>query len=196
MHHHLPPKQAANDGQTSSELHIYEIPDDEIGYDADVETVKPDAYEEPDSEKSEDTTSSSENEEGWRNELVKQMKSLNCNSNARTISHEDDSRRGHKRRSKDAFGPSAVQASTGASGIQLEITEIEDDREARPRPKRVRRRSRRSKTVHGILCKSLGSQSEAGEHERCQIGSRAVTEDSVAAESSPQDPLDDAMELG
>ncbi len=196
MNQRLSLEQAANDEQTTSLLHIYEIPDDEIGYDADVETIMPDAYEEPDSEKSEDATSSSENEECWRNELVKQMKSLNCNPNARTVSNDDDSSRGHKRRSKDAFGSSATRVSTGVSESQLEITEIADDLEARPRLKRVRRRSWRSKTVHGNIYKSLGSQSEPGEPERCKTGSRAAAEDAVAAESSPQDLLDDAMELG
>lgn len=198
MNQHHPLSQAASGRQTSSELHIYEIPDDEIGYDADVETVRPDAYEEPDSEKSEGATSSSENEERWQDELVEQMKSLHCNSNASTVSNEDCSSRGRKRRSKDAFGSSAVQPFTGLSETRLEINEIAeiaDEQEARPRPKRMRRRSRRSKTIHGIIYKSLGSQSEPGEHERCKTGSRAATEDSVATESSPQDPLDDAMEL-
>ncbi|KAF7512721.1 hypothetical protein GJ744_000288 [Endocarpon pusillum] len=199
MNQHHPLNQAARGGQTSSELHIYEILDDEIGYDADVETVRPDAYEEPDSEKGEGAISSSENEERWQDELVKQMKTLDCNSNATTVSNEDGSSCGRKRRSKDAFGSSAAQVSTGLSESRLEITEIAeiaDDQEARPRLKRMRRRSRRSKTIHGIISKSLGSQSEPGEHERCRTGSRALTEDSVATESSPQDPLDDAMELG
>lgn len=166
MDQHQPAAHKATRTQASSRLVIHEILEDETGYEADIEILRPDAYEEPDSEKSEDESDSSESEEQWRNELVKQMKSLSCDPNARLFSIEDDSSRGRKRRSKDAFGAPVAQTSTVSSENQIEITEFADDHETRPRLKRVRRRSRRSKTVDRPIRELRGSESERGQNEK------------------------------
>lgn len=196
MDQQIPVDQKVNHMQAFSELIIHEILDDEVGYDADVETLRPDAYEEPDSAESEDEASSTESEERWRNELVKQMKSLSCDPNARIFSNEDDSSRGRKRRSKDAFGAPAAQVFTTLSENQIEITEIADDQETRPRPKRVRRRSRRSKTVDGVSPQPPGSESELGENEMDKRDKWTVPEESITTELSSQERVDDAMDLG
>jgi hypothetical protein len=196
MDPHLPVTHNVPHMQASSRLVIHEIFDDEVGYDADVETLRPDAYEEPDSEKSEDEADSTESEEQWRNELVKQMKSLSCDPNARHFSNEDGSSRGRKRRSKDAFGAPAAQISTVSSENQIEITEIADDHETRPRLKRVRRRSRRSRTVDRSIHKLPGSESEGGENEKDKRATGTVQEVANTTEFSSQEHLDDAMDLG
>jgi Insulin-resistance promoting peptide in skeletal muscle len=196
MDRHQPAAHKATGTQASSRLVIHEILDDEAGYEADIEILRPDAYEEPDSEKSEDEADSSESEEQWRNELVKQMNSLSCDPNARLVSVEDDSRRGRKRRSKDAFGAPVAQISTVSSENQIEITEIADDHETRPRLKRLRRRSRRSKTVDKPIREVLGSESERGQNGKDKKDKGTFQEESVTTElSSPERP-DDAMDLG
>jgi hypothetical protein len=179
-----------------SNLLVHEVPEDENGYDADVEILWPDVYEEPDSDKSDGAASSTESEEQWRNELVKQMKSLSCHADARVRSNEDDSSRGRKRRSKDAFGASPLQTSTGVSSSQLEVTEIADDQESQPRQKRARRRSRRSKTADRLVHELLGSESEVGGDGGRRKVTKHFPEESVETETSRQDSLDDAMELG
>ena len=163
MEQHSPSRQQATPKQTSAELLIHEILDDETGYDADVEVLRPDSYEEPDSEKSDDAASSIETEGRWRDDLVKYMKSLACNPEATTVFKEKDSSGGRKRRSKDAFGLPALEFSTPNSEGQKRVTEIADGQDSRPRPKRVRNRKGRSKSANELLHKRPGRQSEAGQ---------------------------------
>jgi hypothetical protein len=196
MERHQPAAHKATRTQASSRLVIHEILDDEAGYEADIEILRPSAYEEPDSEKSEDESDSSESEEQWRNELVKQMKSLSCDQNAGILSFEDDSNRGRKRRSKDAFGVPVAQISTVSSENQIEITEVADDHETRPRLKRVRRRSRRSKTVDRPIRELQGSDSERGQNEKDKGDGGTIQEESITTELSSQERLDDVMDLG
>lgn len=189
-------KRKDNPRQTSSEFHIHEIQDNEIGYDADVEILRPDAYEEPDSEKSEGPASPTENEDHLRNELVQHMKSLSCNPDARVLSQEVDLGRRHKRRSTDAFRASNTRSSTPLSESQLEVTEIADDQDSRPPLKRARRRRRRSRPACGLVHKLLTSESEIEENNNGGGDSRTTPmEESVATESSPQAHLDDSMDL-
>jgi hypothetical protein len=175
-------------------LLVHEIPDDETGYDADVEVLRPDEYEEPDSE-GENAPSSSESEERWRDELVEHMKSLSCHPDARGIPHEDDSSRGRKRRSKDAFGVPGTQLSTGPSENQMEVAEIADDQDSRPRLKRLRRRSRRSKTENKLIHVLRGSEREAEEASVGNGGARGPQGESIETESSAREHQDDAMDL-
>lgn len=188
-------KQEAHQRQASPELLVHEIPDDEIGYDADVEILRPDAYEEPESETSEDAKSSTEAEEHRRNELVKHMKLLSCDTDARNNSNSGDSRRGRKRRSKDAFGTPAAQMSTVLSEGQIEVTEFVDEREVRSRFKRVRRRSRRSKTKDGLIGKPPDSESGLGKNGQGKGDSMAPQNESCTTDLSLQEHLDELMDL-
>jgi hypothetical protein len=179
----------------SSHFLVHEITDDEAGYEADVEVLRPDAYEEPDSERSEDAASSSESGERSPDRLVKHMKSLSCNPGNSVHPNEDDSSHSRKRRSTDAFGTSAIRISTTLSDSQIEVNEVTDDRDSRPRVKRVRRRRRRSKIADGLISKSPRSESGAGENEEDNRDSKTRLEESAATESSLQEYVGDIMEL-
>ncbi len=194
MDHPRPSYQKLNHVHMSSELLIQEIPDDEIRYDADVEVLRPDAYEEPDSERSE--AASSTKSEGHRdNELVKHMKSLSCNTDSQLHSNEEGSRAGRKRRSKDAFGAAATQISNALSGNQIEVTEVPDDGDKGPSAKRTRRRSRRSKIADGLCRQAPGSESEPRANEDGNGDSRISPNESAAFESSPREHPDEAMDI-
>lgn len=195
MDQRSPTKQKANPMQVLPGLLVHEIPDEEAGYDADVEILRPDCYEEPEAEKSEGAASSTESEERWRNELVKHMRLLSCNTDSKIHANAFDSSRGRKRRSKDAFGAPAVPPSTAPSQSQMEVIEVVDEPESRSRLKRARRRSRRSKTADGLFRKPPDSESEVGKNERSKEESRTPHDESVATESSLQEHLGDAMDL-
>lgn len=195
MANHSPPSQDARHRRKSSDFLIQEVPDDEIGYDADVEVLKPDEYEELESERSDDAANSVESAGRPGDDLVERMKSLSCNSDTRIPLHDADSSRGRKRRSKDAFGAFAADTSTGHSESQLEVIEVGDDQDSRPRLKRARHRSRRSKLADDLVRKPPDSRSDKKEMEEILGGSRTPLDRSVAAESSPQEYRDEAMDL-
>jgi hypothetical protein len=179
----------------SSHFLIHEITDDEAGYEADVEVLRPDTYEEPDSERSEDAASSSESGERSPDRLVKHMKSLSCNPGSSPHPKEDDSSHSRKRRSTDAFGTSAIRISTTLSDSKIEVSEVADDKASRPRVKRVRRRRRRSKIADGLISQSPRSESGPGENEEGNGDTKTRLEESAATESSTQEYMDDTMEL-
>jgi hypothetical protein len=179
----------------SSHFLIHEITDDEAGYEADAEVLRPDAYEEPESERSEDAARSSESGERSPDRLVKHMKSLSCNPGSSVHPNEDDSSHSRKRRSTDAFGTSAIRISTTLSDSQIEVNEVTDDRNSRSRVKRARRRRRRSRIADGLISKSPRSESGLGENEEGTGDSKTRLEESAATEASPQEYVDDTMEL-
>jgi hypothetical protein len=180
-----------------SDLTIHDISNDEVGYDADVEVLKPDAYEEPESDRSEDEAlNPCDDGDRWKEELVKHMASLNCNAETRNTSNDDNSSRGRKRKSKDAFGPPNGQASNALPQSQIEVTEVADDQQSRPRPKRARRRLRRTETGEKFVHKLPDSETELEEQRANSEAVRDSREDCLASESSPTErQLDDAMDL-
>lgn len=181
--------------QTFSDLLIQEVADDETGYDADVEVLRPDEYEELDSEKSDETASSTESEERWRHDLIKHMKSLTCNPDVKGVSHQNDSSRGRKRRSKDAFGIPAVTDSTPHSDAQLEIIEVLHGQDPRPQPKRVRHGCRRFRATNQLSSQLLGTDSEPGELSNDAGEADKAGQESVTMDSSPRTHKDDFMDL-
>jgi hypothetical protein len=195
MEHHHPFRQQDRALYTSADLLIQEIPDDETGYDADVEILRPDEYEELDSEKSEEAASSTESEERWRHDLIKHMKSLTCNPDASSVPNENDSSHGRKRRSKDAFGMPAAASSTAHSEGQIEVTEVVDDQYSRLPPKRVRHGGRRSKTANQHPSKPGGSESEAGKVSR-DTDAKSTPQESTMIDSPRRKYQDDDMDLG
>lgn len=198
MDHNNSPKQSKtsnNPRRIFSGLLIDEIADDETGYDADVEILRPDAYDEPDSGKSEDGASSTESEEHSRNELVRHMSSLSCNPDSRTVSKETGSGRGRKRRSTDAFGASTKKISAALAVNQFEVTEVADDQDSRAPVKRARRRRRPSKVANGVVRTISTSESEREGNASGNRDKRAAPEHTTTTRSPTQSYLEDAMEL-
>lgn len=122
------PNLRASRKRTSTGLLITEIQDDEeVGYDADVETLKPDAIEEPDSAGEKDDASSSSislslsvgcDEHDRRDDLVKEMGSLSCTHNPITTYEyspaPDRSRPNHGDDNGKSGGRSRKRRSTSA----------------------------------------------------------------------------------
>ena len=187
--------QHGNSKQTSPSLLIQEVADDETGYDADVEVLRPDEYEELDSEKSDEAASSTESDERWRHDLIKHMKSLTCNPDAQGVCKENNSSRGRKRRSKDAFGISAAPSSVPHSDAQIEVIELVNSQDSRPQPKRVRHGSRRSKATNQLSPEPLGTESEPREALRDTREVENAGQESITMESSSQMHEDDDMDL-
>lgn len=163
-----------------------------MGYDADVEVLRPDSYEEPDSENSDEATSSTESEERWRHELVKYMKSLSCDPASAPVPYGDEETRGRKRRSKEAFGTSAAQIHSACNKSQLEVTEVAGEHHSRPRSKRLRRRSQRFKSEDGFIGTQPETETESGEYQDENGIATDPPRETVLAESSLQD---DSMDL-
>lgn len=122
-----------------SGLSIQEITDEEYAYDADVEVLTPDSYDEV-TDTCDESESSASSEENWRTELVAHMKTLSCDPEHRTQPSKG-SNRGLKRRSRDASTRSTLEATAALSSHQMEITEVSDDEQSIPRAKRTRRSS-------------------------------------------------------
>lgn len=181
--------------QTSSEWLIDEVLDDETGYDADVEILRPDAYEEPDSDRSDDGASSTESDERSRNDLVRHMKSLSCNSKLRIVSKEADPHRGRKRRSTDAFGASLPQVYTRLADDQVEVTEVVDEQDSKGPMKRVRRRRRISHVANGVVRVACTTDSERGERSIGKREKKTASEESTTLEIPNQTSSDDKMDL-
>lgn len=191
----IPSKKHDNPKQTFSELLIDEVLDDETGYDADVEILRPDTYEDPDSGKSDDDASSTESDEHSRNDLIKYMKSLSCNSDVRIVSKEADPRRGRKRRSTDAFGTSVQKVFTRLADDQLEVTEVVDEQDSKGPMKRLRRRRRISHVANGVLRVASTTESEQGKKSIGKREKKTASEESTAFEISNQTHSGDNMDL-
>jgi len=127
---------------------IEEITEDDISYDADIEIVRPDFYEDaadsgPD-ESDRPKSGSLKDGEQWQNEIVDSMRTLACNSDAEDSQDSGAQAQSKKRRSHDS-GTSVRYRSASYQSAALGTVEIAHDDEGRSSPKRPRMRSRRSR---------------------------------------------------
>lgn len=183
-------------------LHVEEISDgDDAGYDADIEVLQPDQYE--DAEDSESTSDDENPEDHTKPEsensdsdicLVKRMEHLDCNpEDSRDFSKPDRTARGQKRRSTESETLHRhARNSRRPSHVELEVTELFQESDTRPPAKRRRRRSMRFRTELDRLSDSLRSTTDESERQgRPQVKGTS----SSAPGLSPSLPANDAMEI-
>ncbi|OJJ48650.1 hypothetical protein ASPZODRAFT_1651542 [Penicilliopsis zonata CBS 506.65] len=122
---------------------INDIQGQDTGYDADVEVVKPYEIEEPDDEYAIESprpgtpVKALEGAGGWQEELVDSMQELYCDSDTTQSPLRDGSKRGLKRKPTNSSRPEV--------GCQSQPAEKSSETTAALSPKRLRRRSRRSR---------------------------------------------------
>ena len=135
------------------DLSIEELSEDEIGYDADIEVLRPDQCEEPDSDHCENKRATIEyrDYECWQNKLVEGMMSLDCNSTTYDSQELPETPPGRKRTSVEITGSNKEIGSSAVVDTTIGVMEVADDLDATPNPKRMRRKSRRTRTSERIV---------------------------------------------
>jgi hypothetical protein len=137
-------------GTDGAMVQIEELSKEDMGYDADVEIVKPDQYEEPESETDGEEENAGQDSEAMENQLAVRLRKLSCD-----IDHQEQEQqrspvgdgRSRKRMSKE------MQGDPGSSQLHLsdfEVTELIDELEHGPPAKRRQRRSLRKTTDRGL----------------------------------------------
>lgn len=126
--------------ESSSELYVEELSPDDMGYDGDVEVLRPDHYEEIDSDFEDDRNVRHQ----WPDtdeELARKLRMLACDPEHGDSSRLDESEHGKKRRSKEMESEMPAQG----AHIDFEVSEMVDDQtEQRPTKKRRKRPSQQS----------------------------------------------------
>lgn len=139
---------------SSSEISIEELLPDDMGYDADVEAIHPDAYEEPESE-AEISRTPKRKFHSIDDELAARMKHLGSEKSGTNSPMTPSSIRGRKRRS---LHDDLAHAESNEPS-ELEVMEVPAaDRSAKSPPKKRRRRSKPGSSSH-ISDASLGQNS-------------------------------------
>ena len=178
-------------------LFIEELPNDDFGYDGDVEIVKPDQLEEPESDLDRGPESEAAQELDyniWQAKLAEKLKSLNCHSDSNDS--RDDLKRplSRKRRSRDPSQVFQQKPTKSRTTADVEVTELKEASDAPPRAKRRKWKRQRSKTADRVIERlpnilsgpnSVGNSSAA----------LASSEDSPTTSSSLPTAAEDAMEL-
>jgi len=177
--------------ESSDEIYIEEMSPDEMGYDGDVEVLRPDQYEDAESDL-EDTTPRRRLWPDTDDELAGKLRRLSCDPSVLHAQQlEDRSKLGAKRQSKEM---DVDDRGSGSRRTEIEVSELVDE-QAEQRPiKRRKRRVSQSHMVHGVGNKqpsrAWSDSSEKTEDQEVTIDS------SLSSTPAPVDGDDDAMDLG
>ena len=188
---------AFNRRRSNNAITIEELSDDENAYDGDIEVVRPDQYEdvESDTEGFNSPPILDHDQSYWQNRLAEKMTGLTCNSDTNESQDNTDRLPSRKRRSREQ--PTAAGAGKAATDMSasLEIIELVDDSVAGPPAKRRRRKSRRSRTSEKIIHKIPSIKLEPRDLGRSPANATATSESSTTSPSSLQTPVEDAMDV-
>ena len=127
--------------ESSGELSVEELFPDDMAYDADVETLQPDVYEEPESD-TESTTTPKKKFHTIDEELAAKMKHLGHEGSETNTPLASANHRGRKRRSLHE----EVIQSRGGRTSDLEVVELLEASNASP-PKKKLKRSRPNSSI-------------------------------------------------
>lgn len=132
----------------SSQFSLEELSDDDIGYDADVEVVRPE-YEDAESG-NEDDTQHDENSTDSEEHLAHRLRALYCDPNTVSSETQQSAKKGRKRMSKDMDG-TKPRSTMRTSRSDIEIWELSVHTDDKHRAKRQRNRLARSRTGERIV---------------------------------------------
>jgi hypothetical protein len=190
-------ESASRRRRSSNSFTVEELSEEDYAYDGDIEIVRPDQYEEADSDTGGLDSPPTLQQEStyWQSRLAEKLTALNCNSDTNESQENTDRPPSRKRRSRGQTtdnGAGKVGRRTSAS---LEVVELADGSGAAPPAKRRRRKSRRSRTseqsVH-LLPSAKAEQADIGKN---AVTSMTASGSSTTSLSSPQTPTEDMMEI-
>lgn len=167
-------RRAASD-PPSSHFFLEELSEDDIGYDADIEVVRPE-YEDVESGNEDDA----HEDEGYdsanpEDQLAQRLRGLYCDSSMASSDTQQSPRRGRKRMSKDIEG-SKAEGSVLMGRSELEVMELSVHTDDKQPAKRQKRRTARSRTGERIV--------RMISRDRAELATRSDAESSTLASSS------------
>jgi len=174
-------------GSGETNVEIEELSEDDMGYDGDIEIVRPDGYEDAESETDVEREPTHQNSVSPEDQLALKLRKLHCDMDQKENDSPSGRERSKKRRSKEMQGETLMR-SPRLDQSDIEITELVNDLEEGPPPKRRRARHlRQNATNRGFAHLHDPTNYESS---NSVTGSAVNSPDSTAAE----DP--DAMSLG
>ena len=179
-------------------LSIEDLSEVEVGYDGDVEVRLPDEYEEPDSDTGEPPPEAvlRKDYSYWQSRLAEQLGTLDCNSDTNDSHDLLERPPSRKRRSREHVEGGQNQNCHPRRGTEFEIQDPVDTFDPRPQAKRVRRKSRKTKTSEKITQNLPSFRTELrGTKEETTSAAMLSSETSLTSASSLQAYPDDAMEV-
>lgn len=136
--------------ESSDDFSIEEISADDMGYDADVEVLQPDQYEDLESDFEDDHAL----RKLWpdtEDELASRLRRLSCEREPKNARREDIGR-GRKRLSKEMDDE---EEKPTAGCTEIEVSEIVDGQAAPPPTKRIKKRSGKTPLGHRVVKKQV-----------------------------------------
>ncbi len=175
---------------------VEELSDGETAYDGDIETVRPDEIEEPESDAEVESPDIPRYDyETWQSRLAEKLKALDCNSDANDSQDTQSRPPSRKRRPQDRVETGWADSSFPNSSGGPEVTEILDEPDDGPDAKRLRRKMRRTRTAERIIHKFPSIQTNTGEVRESTGAHLGSSESSGNTPSSLPTPTDDAMDV-
>jgi hypothetical protein len=185
--------------ESSNEIYVEEMSPDEMGYDGDVEILRPDQYEDAES----DFEDHNPRKRLWPDtddELAGRLRRLSCDPSLLDLQQPEDSARvGAKRQSKEM---DVDDRASGPRRTEIEVSELVDG-QAEQRPvKRRKRRGSKSNMAHRMgkkqPSKAWSDSSEKTEDQEVTIDSSLSGTPDVPSTPAPNDGDGDgdAMDLG
>jgi hypothetical protein len=168
-------------------LYVEELSPDDMGYDGDVEVVRPDVYEEAESDFEDNKVPRRLYDTD--DDLARHLRGLSCEAKPRGSPQPGDGERGRKRRSTE-MNPRANSPLYRTT--EIEISEIVDDQTEQPPTKRRRKRDLKPSMAQRAA-RRRANEAWSDSEERSPERRLPVLDSSNSG--TPRDQ-DDAMDLG
>ncbi|KIW61280.1 hypothetical protein PV05_01419 [Exophiala xenobiotica] len=183
-------------GSSDNELQIEEMSPDDMAYDGDTEVLRPDQYEEADSDFEDDRAL----RRLWPDtddELAGRLRRLSCDARARTPKRQHDGSRGQKRRSKDI---DFEQETPPRKRTEIEVSELVDGQTEQQPIKRRKKRTPKPSMAHRVAKKKVtgtwtDSSEKSDDQDAGMESSNSATAD-VSSTPAPGNASEDAMDIG
>ena len=183
--------------RSSNTISIEELSDDEYAYDGDIEIVRPDQYEEADSDTGDIDSPPILHQDPsyWQTRLAEKLTALNCDSDTNEGRENASRPPSRKRRSREpVIDPGPAKAARNGSA-DLEVVELKDGSDAALRVKRPRRKSQRSRTSERIVHRLPSAKADLRDMGKSTVSAMAMSESSITSPSSLHTPAEDAMDV-
>jgi hypothetical protein len=181
----------------SDNITIEELSDEDYAYDGDIEVIRPDQYEEADSDTGgvDSPPILHQDSTYWQARLAEKLTALNCGSDTNESQDNTDRPPSRKRRSREPVTEPGLDKAARSMSADLEVVEVKDGSDAAPRVKRPRRKSRRSRTSERIIHKLPSVKAELRDMDRSSTAAMATSSSSGTSPSSLHTPIEDAMDV-
>jgi hypothetical protein len=180
--------------RSSNSITVEELSEDDHAYDGDIEVVRPDQYEEADSDAGDLDSPPVIHQDStyWQSRLAEKLTALNCNSDTNESQDNTDRPPSRKRRPHGQATDAGAGKATRRISTSLEVVELADGSDAAPPAKRRRRKSRRSRTSERIVHLLPSVKADVSKSAATPM---TVSGGSTASPSSPPTPTEDVMEV-